>query len=105
MFECGHWRYWYLGDQVLAQVQHMHLPEMIPAHPCHSISLADLLANEEIACAWIGRTVLGTPGDYLEFVQAHLQGCLADIFGASVSFFLFQINLHHDLYHFYFAPL
>ena len=46
----------------------MHPPEMIPAYPCHSILLADLLANEEIACAWIGRTVLGTLGDYLGFV-------------------------------------
>ena len=84
----------------------MHPPEMIPAYPCHSILLADLLANEEIARAWIGRTVLGTPGDYLEFVQAHLEGCLADISGASVSFFLFQMNLHHDShYHLSFSLL
>ena len=76
----------------------MHPPEMIPAHPCHSILLADLLANEEIACSdW--RIVLGIPGDYLEFVQAHLQGCLTNISGASMNFFLFQINLHHDSHH------
>ena len=52
-----------------------------------------------IAHARIGRTVLGTPGDYLEFVQTHLQGFWADISGASMTFFLFQIILHHDLHH------
>ena len=46
-----------------------HLPlEMIPAHPCPSIRLADLLTNEEIAHAWIGRTVPRIPIDYLEFI-------------------------------------
>ena len=106
LFECGHGRYWYLGDRVLAQVQHMHPPKMILAHPCHSIRLADLLTNEEIAHAWIGGIVPGTSGDYLELFQAYLRGCLIDISGASVSFFLFQINLHHDLhYHLSFSLL
>ena len=50
----------------------MYLPESILAHPSPSSWLADLLTNEEIAHARIGRTVLGIPGDYLEFVQAHL---------------------------------
>ncbi|KAK9993607.1 hypothetical protein SO802_023310 [Lithocarpus litseifolius] len=65
LFECRHGRYWYLGDWVLAQ-------------------LADLLANEEIARARVSHVVLGTLGDYLEFVQAQLEGYLADIFGTSV---------------------
>ena len=52
----------------------MYPPEMILTHHCPFIWLADLLTNEEIAHARIGRTVLGTPGDYLEFVQTHLQG-------------------------------
>ena len=52
----------------------MYPPEMILTHHCPSIWLADLLTNEEIAHARIGRTILGTPGDYLEFVQTHLQG-------------------------------
>ena len=96
LFEFGHGRYWYLGDQVLAKVQHIYPPEMIPAHPCPSIRLANLLTNEEIAHAWIGRTIPKIPRDYLEFVQAHLQGCLANNSRASVTFFLFQINLHND---------
>ena len=44
--------------------------------------------------------IFGTLGDYLDFVKAHLQGCLADTSRASVNFFLFQINLHHSLHHF-----
>ena len=33
----------------------------------------------------------GTSGDYLEFVQTQLQGCLAGISGTSVAFFLSQV--------------
>ena len=72
LFECGHERYWYLGDWVLAQVRYMYLPEMIPIHPCPSIRLADLLANEEIARVRVGHVVSRTPGDYLEFFQTQL---------------------------------
>ena len=72
---------------------------MIPAHPCPSILLANLLTNEEIAYARVGHIILGTLEDYLEFVQAQLQGCLADIFGTSVAFFHSQINLNHGLHH------
>ena len=68
LFECGHERYWYLGDWVLAHVQHMYPSEKILAHPYPSIQLVDLLTNEEIAHAWIGRTVHGILGNYLEFV-------------------------------------
>ena len=87
LFECGHGRYWHLGDWVLTQVQHVYPPETIPTPPCPSIWLADLLANEEIACAQVGHIVLGTPGDYLELIQAQWQGCLVDIFGTLVAFF------------------
>ena len=101
LFECGHGRYWYLGDQVLAQVQHVCPPEMIPVHPCTSIRLADLLANEEIAHARVGYVVPRTLRDYLEFVQTQLQGCLAGIPITSVTFFPPKDNLHlilHLLY-------
>ena len=60
LFECSHGRYWYLSDRVLAQVQHVYPPETIPAHPCPSIGLADLLANEEIARAQVGHAVSET---------------------------------------------
>ena len=68
LFECGHGRYWYLGDQVLAQVQDVYPLETIPAPLYPSIRLANLLANEEIARARVSHIVSGTPGDYLEFV-------------------------------------
>ncbi|KAL0008518.1 hypothetical protein SO802_010020 [Lithocarpus litseifolius] len=77
----------------------MYPPKTILTHPYPSIRLVDLLINEEIARARIGHIVPGTPGDCLEFVQAHLQGHLAVNSRASVTFFLFQINLHHDSYH------
>ena len=51
LFDCGHGRYWYLGDRVLAQVQHVYPPKTIPIQPCPSNWLADLLANKEIARA------------------------------------------------------
>ena len=72
LFEYGHKRYWYLGDRVLAQVQHIYPPEMILAHPCPSIRLIDFLTNKEIAHARIGHVVLGILGDYLQFVKVHL---------------------------------
>ena len=51
LFECGHGRYWYLGDQVFPQVEHMYLPIIISVPPCPSIQLADFLTNDEIARA------------------------------------------------------
>ena len=72
LFEFGHGRYWYLGDRVLPQVQHVYPPATILIPPCPSIWLADLLANEEIARARVGHVVSGKPGDYLEFVQTQL---------------------------------
>ena len=49
LFECGHGRYWYLGDRVLPQVQHVYPPTTIPIPPCPSVWLADLLTNGEIS--------------------------------------------------------
>ena len=71
LFEFGHGRYWYLGDRVLPQVQHVYPPVTIPVPPCPSIRLVDLLANEEIGRARVGHVVSGTPRDYLEFIQTH----------------------------------
>lgn len=73
---------------MLAQVQHVYHPATIPVHPYPSIRLANLLANEEIACTRVVHTVSGTLRDYLQFVQTQLQGCLAGILVTSVSFFL-----------------
>ena len=79
LFECGHGRYWYLGDQVLHQVQHKYPPTTIPIPPCPSIRLADFLANEEISWAHDGYIVARVERDYSEFIQTHLQGFLAGI--------------------------
>ena len=79
----------------------MYPPETILVQPCPSIRLANLLANKEIAHARVSHVVSGTPGDYLEFVQTQLQGCLAGIPITSVTFFPPKDNLHlilHLLY-------
>ena len=34
LFECEHGKYWYLGDWVLPQVEHVYPLAIIPAHPC-----------------------------------------------------------------------
>ena len=98
LFECGHGRYWYLGNRVLAQVQLECPPTTILLPPCPSIRLADLLANEEIARARIGHVVSGTLGIYFDFIQTQLQGCLAGIFLTSVSLFPSEVKLHFILY-------
>ena len=84
LFECGHGRYWYLGDRVLPQVQHLYPPTTILVPPCPSIRLADLLTNEEIARVWIGHVILRIPRSYSKFIQTQLKVCLADIPVASV---------------------
>ena len=68
LFECGHGRYWYLGDQVLPQVQHVYPPTTIPVSPCLSIRLPDLLTNEDITQARVGLVVLGVARTYSEFI-------------------------------------
>ena len=98
LFECGHGRYWYLGDRMLAQVQHVYLPMTILVPPCPSIWLADLLTNEEIARARIGHVVSGTPRNYFDFIQSQLQGCLAGILATSVSLFPSEVKLYFILY-------
>ena len=98
LFECGHGRYWYLGDRALAQVQHVYPPTTVLVPPCPSIRLADLLVNEEITRAQIGHVVSGILGFYLDFIQTRLQGCLAGIPIASISLFPFEVELHFILY-------
>ena len=68
MFECGHGKYWYLGDRVLPQVEHKYPPTTIPTPPCHTIRLADFLADEEITRARDGYIVAGVEGNYSEFI-------------------------------------
>ena len=72
LFECGHGKYWYLGDQVLPQVKHVYPLATIPAHPCHIVQLADFLADEEIAWAHDDYIVARVEGDYTEFIRTHL---------------------------------
>ena len=54
---------------------------------CLIVRLAELLADEEIAWARDGYIVAGVEGNYSEFVQDHLQGCLV---GRTI--FLFPSN-------------
>ena len=61
----------------------------IPTPPCHTVRLADFLADEEIARAH-GYIVAGVEGNYSEFVQDHLQGCLV---GRMVFLFPSKIKL------------
>ena len=82
----------------MPQFEHVYPSTTISVPHCPSIYLVDLLANEEIACARVGHVVSGILGDYLEFVQAQLQGCLVEILMTSVYFFPFEINLHFILY-------
>ena len=102
LFECGHGRYWYLGDWVLTQVHRVYPLTTILVQPWPSIRLANLLANEEIARARVGHVVSGAPRDYHEFVQTQLQGCLADITVTSITFFPPKVNLHLILHLFIF---
>ena len=76
LFECGHGKYWYLGDLVLPEVEHVYPPATIPAHPCHTIWLANFLVDKEIAQAYDGYIIIGAERNYSEFIQDHLQGCL-----------------------------
>ncbi|KAK9991396.1 hypothetical protein SO802_026381, partial [Lithocarpus litseifolius] len=63
LIECGHGKYWYLGDRVLPQVEHEYPPTTIPAPSCHIVLLADFLADEEIARAHDGYIVAGVEGE------------------------------------------
>ena len=78
LFKCRHGKYWYLGDRVLPQVEHVYPPTTIPTPPCLIVRLAKLLADEEIARACDGYIVARVKGNYSEFVRDHLQSCLVD---------------------------
>ena len=98
LFEYGHGRYWYLGDQVLPQVEHEYPPTTILAPPCHTVRLADFLADEVIARVHNGYIVVGVEGNYSEFIRLHLQGCLVGktvlFFPSKVKFLILQILFH-----------
>jgi len=93
LFECGHEKYWYLGDWVLPQVEHVYSFATIPAYPCRTIRLANFLADVEIAWAHDGHIIAGAEGDYSEFVRDHLQGCLVGrtVFSFSAKFKVLSI--------------
>ena len=101
LFECGHERYWYLGDRVLPQVQHVYPLRTIPVPPCPSFWFADLLTNEEIARACVGHVVSGVLGTYSEFIQTQLQGCLAGISVLSVFPFPSKVKLSSCIFLFH----
>ena len=101
LFECGHGRYWYLGDRVLPQVQHVYPPITILVPSCPFIQLADLLTNEEIAWARVGHVVSRVPRTYSEFIQTHLQGCLVGISVTSVFPFLSEVKLSSCIFLFH----
>ena len=98
LFKCGHGRYWYLSDRVLPQVEHKYPPTTIPNPPCHTVRLADLLTDEEIARARDGYIVAGVEGNYYEFIQLHLQGFFVSrvvlFFPSKVKFLILQIPFH-----------
>ena len=75
---------------MLPQVEFVYPPTTIPTPPCHTIRLADFLADEEIARAYDGYIVAGVEGNYSEFVQDHLQGCLI---GKTILLFPSKIKL------------
>ena len=68
LFDCGRGRYWYLGDRVLPQVEHEYPPTTIRTPSCHTVRLADFLADEEIARAHDSYIVAGVEGNYSEFL-------------------------------------
>ena len=94
----GHGKYWYLGDQVLPQVEHVYPPATIPAHPCRTVRMADLLVDKEITRACDGYIVAGVEGDYSEFIQDHLQGCLVGTmvfsFPSKIKILLYKFLFH-----------
>ena len=85
---------------MLPQVEHVYPPTSIPTPPCHTIWLANLLANEEIARARDGYIVVGVEGNYSKFIRDHLQGFLV---GRTVFLFPSKIKLlfRKFLFHIY----
>ena len=80
---------------MLPKIEHVYPPTTIPTPPYHTVWLVDFLAYEEIAWAHDGYIVAGAKGNYFEFVQAHLQGCLVGrtifLFPSEVKFLLCPI--------------
>ena len=42
LIKCGHGKYWYLGDRVLPQVEHVYPPTTIPTPSCHIVRLVEI---------------------------------------------------------------
>ena len=53
---------------MLPQVEHVYPHATVPNHPCHTIRLANVLADEEIAQARDGYIIAGAGGNCFEFV-------------------------------------
>ena len=70
----------------------------IPTPPCHTIWLANLLADVEIAWARDGYIVAGVEENYYDFVRDHLQGCLVDrmvfLFPSKIKFLFCKFLFH-----------
>ena len=94
----GHGSYWYLGGQVLPQVEHEYYPTTIPTPPYRTVQLADFLVDEEISRARDGYIVARVEGNYSELLRLHLQGCLVGrtvlFFPSKVKFLTLQIPFH-----------
>ncbi|XP_030945395.1 uncharacterized protein LOC115969900 [Quercus lobata] len=86
LFECPLGRYWYLGDRVLAQVDHKY-PPLLPQDPPDSMRKGGLLEGDDLKAALAGSDAMGVAGDYGEFVQRRLQGRFAHLCGETVSCF------------------
>ena len=86
LFECPLGRYWYLGDRVLAQVDHKY-PPLLPQDPPDSMRKGGLLEGDDLKAALAGSDATGVAGDYGEFVRRRLQGRFAHLCGETVSCF------------------
>ena len=89
LFQYRHGKHCYLGDRVLPQVEHVYPPTTIPTPPCHTVRLANFLADKEIAQAHDDYIVAGVEGNNSEFVRDYLQGRLV---GRTIFLFPFKIK-------------
>ena len=98
LFECGHGKFWYLGDQVSLQVEHVYHPATIPIPHCRTIQLAKFLVDKEISLARDGYIIAEVEGNHFGFVQDHLQSCLVGrtvfLFPSKVKLFFCKFLFH-----------
>ena len=83
---------------MLPQVGHKYPPTTILTPLCHTVWLADFLANEEIARARNDYIVVRVEWNYSELIRLHLQGCLVGrmviFFPCKVKILILQIPFH-----------